>query len=127
MLNVIFREHLGNSGIRKKREMTDLPIVLSLVINNWKLPIFLKRKRCSLRLYLQLFVGGCMSYLCYLCLFAYSGVQHILCFVFVLFFFILCTLYCQFLWIILFDCPFGVLLLFRIRVRYRILKLRVYE
>jgi hypothetical protein len=24
----------------------------------------------------QLFVGGLMSYLCYLCLFAYSGVQH---------------------------------------------------
>ena len=68
-----------------------------------------------------------MSYLCYLCLFAYSSVQRILCFVFVLFFFILCTLCCQFVWIILFDCPFGVLLLFRIRVRYRILKLRVYE
>jgi hypothetical protein len=35
-------------------------------------------KRCSVRVYLQLFVGGLMSYLCYLCLFAY-GVQHILC------------------------------------------------
>jgi hypothetical protein len=32
--------------------------------------------------YLQLFVGGCMSYLHYLFLFVYSGVQHILCFVF---------------------------------------------
>ena len=31
-----------------------------------------------------------------------------LCFVFVLLFFVLCTLCCQFLWI--FDCPFGVLL-----------------
>ena len=30
-------------------------------------------------LYLQLFVGGLMSYLHYLCLFTYSGVQHILC------------------------------------------------
>ena len=29
-----------------------------------------------------------MSYLCYLCLFAYSGVQHILCCVFVLFLFL---------------------------------------
>jgi hypothetical protein len=28
---------------------------------------------------LQLFVGGLMSYLRYLCLFAYSGIQHILC------------------------------------------------
>ena len=27
----------------------------------------------------KLFVGGLMSYLCYLCLFAYSVVQHILC------------------------------------------------
>jgi len=35
-------------------------------------------KRCSVRLYLQLFVGELMSYLRYLCLFAYSGVQHIL-------------------------------------------------
>ena len=29
-----------------------------------------------------------MSYLCYLCLFAYKGVQHTLCCVFVLFFFV---------------------------------------
>ena len=30
----------------------------------------------------------------------YSGVQHMLCCVFVLFFFVLCTLCCQFLWIV---------------------------
>ena len=53
---------------------------------------------CLARLFLQLFVGGLMSYLRYLCLFAHSVVQHILCCVFVLFFFVLCTLYCQFLW-----------------------------
>jgi hypothetical protein len=41
-----------------------------------------------------------MSYLRYLCLFTYSGVQHILCCVFVLFFFVSCTI---------FDCPFGIL------------------
>jgi hypothetical protein len=35
-------------------------------------------KRCSVRLYLQLFVGGLMSYLRYLCLLAHSDVQHIL-------------------------------------------------
>ena len=35
-----------------------------------------------------------------LCLFACSGVQHILCCVFVLFFFVLCALCCQFLWIV---------------------------
>ena len=65
---------------------------------------------CTVRLYLQLFVEGYMSCLLYLCLFAYSGVQHILCCVFVLFFFVLCTLCCQFLRIIhFFYCPFGIL------------------
>ena len=49
------------------------------------------------RLYLQLLVGGIMSYLRYVCLFAHSNVQHILC---CLFFFVLCTLCWQFLWII---------------------------
>ena len=34
-------------------------------------------KTMSFRLYLQLFVAGCMSYLRYLCLLAHSGVQHI--------------------------------------------------
>jgi len=33
-----------------------------------------------------------MSYLRYLCLFVNSGVPHILCCVFILFFFVLCTL-----------------------------------
>jgi hypothetical protein len=44
---------------------------------------------CSVRLYLQLFVGELSSYLRYLCLLANSGVQHILCCVFVLFVFVL--------------------------------------
>ena len=35
-------------------------------------------KRCLVRLYLQLFVGELMSSLRYLCLFAHSGVEHIL-------------------------------------------------
>ena len=43
---------------------------------------------------------GLMSYLRYLSLFVYSGVQHILCCVFGWFFFVLCTLCCQFLWIV---------------------------
>ena len=55
---------------------------------------------CSIRLYLQLFVGGLLSYLHYLCLFVYIGVQHIMCYVFVLFVFVLFILYCQFLWIV---------------------------
>ena len=41
-------------------------------------------------------VRGLMSYLCYSCLFAYSGVQHILLFM------VLCTLCYQFLWIVYF-------------------------
>jgi len=57
-------------------------------------------KRCSVRLYLQLFVGGRISSLRWLCLFAYSGVKHILHCVFVLFFFVLCALCCQYLWIV---------------------------
>jgi hypothetical protein len=40
------------------------------------------KKRCSVRLYLQLFVEGLMSSLRYLCLFPFSCVQHILCCVF---------------------------------------------
>jgi len=42
-------------------------------------------------------VGGLMSYLRCLCSFAYSGVQHMLRCVFVLFLFVLCALCCQFL------------------------------
>ena len=41
-----------------------------------------------------------MLYLRYLCLLENSGVQHILCCVFVLFVFILSTQYCQILWIV---------------------------
>jgi hypothetical protein len=50
-----------------------------------------------------------MSYLRYLCVIAHSGVQHILCCVFALFFFVLCILCCQFLWIIHLYCLFGIL------------------
>jgi len=64
-------------------------VVISVRTSAWK--------RCSVRLYLQLFVGELMSYLRYLCLFPYSGVQRILRIVFVLFFFVLCILCCQFL------------------------------
>ena len=44
-----------------------------------------------------------MSYLRYLCLFAHSGVQHILCCVFALFVFVLCLV--SMLPVSL-DCPF---------------------
>jgi hypothetical protein len=60
---------------------------------------FPHKKRCSIRLYLQLFVGGLMSYLRYLWLFTYIGFQHLLRCVFVLFYFVLCTL------LSICDCP----------------------
>jgi hypothetical protein len=48
---------------------------------------------------------GLMFYLRFVCWFVYSGVQHILCCAFVLFFFLLCTLCCQYLKIVLFWLP----------------------
>jgi hypothetical protein len=57
---------------------------------------------CSVHLHLQLFVGKLMSYLRYLCLFAFSDVQHMLCCVFIWFFFVLCTLILP----VSLDCPF---------------------
>ena len=58
---------------------------------------------------LHLFVGGLMAYLRYLCLFAYSGIQHILC----------CVVYCarvrlvscvsnvaSFYGVSILDCPY---------------------
>jgi hypothetical protein len=46
----------------------------------------------------------------YLCLFAHIGVQHILCCVFVLCFFVLCTSYvASFSGLSIFDCHFGIL------------------
>ena len=53
--------------------------------------------RCSIRLSLQLFVGGFMSYLLYLFLFAYCGVQPAKCCVFVLFVFIFVPYVARFL------------------------------
>ena len=53
-----------------------------------------------------------MSYLCDLCLFAYSDVQHILCCVFALFVLVLCTLCCQFLCIVHSWLPFRYSLMF---------------
>ena len=53
-------------------------------------------KWCTVCLYHYLFVGGLMSYLRYLYFLPHSGVQHILCCVFILFFFVLCAPCCQF-------------------------------
>jgi hypothetical protein len=68
------------------------------------------RKRCSVRLYLRLFVGGRMSSLRYFCLFAYSGVQHIYCIVFLFCFSLSYVPYVpSFSGQFIFDCPFGFL------------------
>ena len=57
-------------------------------------------KRCSVRLYLQLFLGGFVSCLRQLYLVVYSNVHHILYCAVILFVFVLCTLCCQFLSIV---------------------------
>ena len=67
---------------------------------------------CSVRLYLQLFVGGFMPYLRYLCLSPHSGVQHTLCSV--LCFVCLCLVSCvpniaSFSGLYILYCPFGFL------------------
>jgi hypothetical protein len=49
-----------------------------------------------------------VSYLRYLCLFAHSDVQHVSYYIFVLFFFVLCTLCCQFLYIVHLVLPLSV-------------------
>ena len=71
----------------------------------------LQLKLCSVRLYLQLFVGGLMSYLRYLCLLAHSDVQQILWCVFVFIIYVLYCLTCvaSFSGLSIFDCPFGIL------------------
>ena len=49
-----------------------------------------------------------MSYILFYVCFSHSGVPHILCCVFVLFFFVLCAICCQYLWIVHFNCPFDI-------------------
>ena len=83
-----------------------VPIMCLYVLRSvlWS-PLRFRIKWFSVRLYLQLSVRGVMSYLRYLCLFAYSDVQHILCCVFALFSFVSCTLCCEFLWLVHFWLP----------------------
>ena len=77
-----------------------------LYISNMYIKTKFKKKRCSGRLYLQLFVGGLMSYLPYLCLLAHSGVQHILCCALVLFVFVSVA---SFSVLFIFDRPLDIL------------------
>ena len=66
-----------------------------------KLHIIIILSKCSIRLYLQLFVRELMSDLRYVCWFPYSGVQSILCSGFILSMTcVVCAYYCHFLWIV---------------------------
>ena len=65
---------------------SELRVVMSVTISALK-TMFGSSK------YLQLFVGGFMSWFRYLCLFVYSDVWNILCCVFVLFFWTSCVPY----------------------------------
>ena len=53
--------------------------------------------------------GACLIYFNCVCVSVHSGVQHTLCCVFALFYFVLCTLSCQLLKIVIFGLPFGIL------------------
>ena len=66
-------------------------------IKNIQCIIFLSATDFNLQF---MFIGVLKSYLLYLCLFAHSGVQHWLCCVFALVFFVLSTLCYQFLLIV---------------------------
>ena len=72
---------------------SEFHVVMSVAISAYK--------RCSVRIYIQLFVGGLMFYLRWLCclriVVSNTYICIVLCFCFV--FFVLCTLCCQFLWI----------------------------
>ena len=57
-----------------------------------------------------------MSYLHYLCLFAHSGIQHILCCVFVLFVFVLRIVYPMLL--LSLDCPILIVLRYSLTFIY---------
>ena len=59
---------------------------------------------------------GLMSYILHMCLFTNSGVQHILCCVFVLFILILCVRCCRFLWIVHVWLPLRYSLPFKNRI-----------
>jgi len=58
-----------------------------------------------MKIYFKLFVGGLISYLRYLCLFAYSDIQHMLCCVTTSF----VPYVARFSGWTIFDCPIGIL------------------
>jgi len=69
---------------------SEFPVVMFVTIST-SLPLVVCRRLIS-----------CLRYLC---LFTHCCVQHILCCVFTLFFFIWCIICCQFLWTVPFGLP----------------------
>jgi hypothetical protein len=61
-----------------------------------------------------------------MCLFAHSGVQHILCCVFILFFFVLCTLCCQFLCFSSYCVPYAASFSVCLRIVYPMLPVSLF-
>ena len=91
----------GNRGEHATHYTTDAVYPL----HNYN-PLFVGRLMSYLRLkYLCLFA----HYLRYLCLFTHSGVQHILCCGFVLFFFVLCPHVASFSGLSIFDSHIDIL------------------
>ena len=87
------------------------PIVCFYVLSSvLRCPLrFPHKKLCSVRLYLQLFSGGLVSYLRYICFLAYSGVNTY-CVVFLFCLSSSCVPYVVgFSGLSIFDCPFGIL------------------
>ena len=54
--------------------------------------------------------GACLIYVKCVCVCVHSGVQHTWCWVVALFYFVLCTLSCQLLYVVIFVLPFDILL-----------------
>jgi hypothetical protein len=85
-----------------------LSTIALLIVHEHEFVMSLWHSKCSLWMsYIKLnnhqsniLLGGLMPYIRYMCLFAYNGFQHILCYVFALFVSVMCTLCYQFLWIV---------------------------
>ena len=90
-------------------------VVVSVAISAWE--------RCSVRLCLQLFVGGLMSCLLW---FAFGGVRHILCCIFVLFVFFLCAVCCPFSGLSIFDNPSVISNLYPLRLTSFVVSIVMY-
>ena len=97
-------EHLSSPPVRVAHLFSFLcfPIMFLYVLGSvLRTPLRIR----TVHLYLQLFVGGLMSYLRYLCFFAYSCVQNMLCCGFFVFF-CLHLVSCVLNVAISLDCPF---------------------